>query len=214
MAGTQPKKKPFGRARPPKGFPKDRSLYADPENWRYPLHTPWHVRAARRYFDDHANRNKYSRDEQDYIDSRINEAIAKSNAVSKRVGNRGQRPQPPASPSELGGLSLPDLLTVFLGEARFERARLLDDSLVSISHEDSDVIEARVKEYMVKIDIPNRTILHDCQDWQNNMASKNLCKHIGKLLMMLDDGKSTNILRQILRARDRWSFTSPAAGTG
>lgn len=85
----------------------------------------------------------------------------------------------------------------------------MDDSLVSITRENSDVIEGRVKDYLFRIDIPNLTILHDCQDWRNNKDSKNMCKHLGKLFMMLDDGKSANILRQILREKDRWSFTAP-----
>lgn len=213
MVGTQPRKKAFGRDRPPKGYPKDRSLYADPENWRYPLHTPWHARAARRYFDDPANRNKYSKEEQVYVDWRINEALAKSTAVSETIERRDHRPRSPTSASQIDSLSLEDMLTIFLGPARLERARGMDDSLVSISQENSETIEARVKEYVVRIDIPNRTIVHDCQDWRNNMASKRLCKHLGKLLMILDDGKSTNILRQVLREKDRWSFTSPEAGT-
>jgi hypothetical protein len=211
VVGKQPEKKPFGRDGPPKGYPKDRSLYADPENWRYPLHTSWHVRAARRYFDDAANRNKYSKEEQAYIDWRINEALAKSATVAQKRRSREQ-PSPPSSPSQIDALSFHDLLTLFLGRARMERARQMDDSLVSITLENSDVIEGRVKEYVIRIDIPNRTILHDCQDWRNNMASKMMCKHLGKLLMMLDEGKSANILRQVMKERDRWSFISPNDG--
>ena len=86
----------------------------------------------------------------------------------------------------------------------------MDDSLVSIDKENSHVIEGRVKGYIVRIDIPNRTIVHNCQDWQNNMASKQLCKHLGKLFLVLDDGKSASILRQMLREKDIWSFISPA----
>jgi len=88
----------------------------------------------------------------------------------------------------------------------------MDDSLVSISQEDSDVTEGRVKDYTFRIDIPNRTITHDCQDWQNNMSSKNLCKHLGKVFLVLDDGKSTSILRQIIREMGQWSFTAPQPG--
>jgi len=211
--GTQPKKKALGRDHPPKGYPKDRSLYADPENWRYPLHTSWHVRAARRYFDDPANRNKYSNDEQAYVDWRINEALAKSTTASETMESRDRRHPSPTSAREIDALSLQELLTIFLGPARLERARGMDDSLVSISQENSEAIEAHVKEYVVRIDFSNRVIIHDCQDWLNNMASKRLCKHLGKLLMILDDGKSRNILREVLREKDRWSFTSPDVGS-
>lgn len=210
MVGRKPERRPFGRDGPPKGYPKDQSLYADPENWRYPLHTSWHARAARRYFDEPANRNKYSPDEQEYIDWRINEALKKSGSGRAQAKSKPRKPSPPVlSTQEIDALSLEDLLRAFLGNARLKRAREMDDSLVSITRENSDVIEGRVKDYVFRIDIPNRTILHDCQDWRNNKDSKNMCKHLGKLFMMLDDGKSANILRQILREKDRWSFTAP-----
>ena len=206
MAGIQPRKKPFGRNMPPKGYPRNPSVYADPQNWRYPLHTAWHAQAARRYFDDPANRNKYSGEEQVYIDGRINKALKRFRSKGKAVKIHEQ----PAIPSQLETMTLLDLLRSFLGPARLDRARHMDDSLVSIDKENSDVIEGRVKEYIVRIDVPNRTIVHNCQDWQNNMASKQLCKHLGKLFLVLDDGKSTSILRQMLREKDLWSFTSPA----
>jgi hypothetical protein len=208
LVGKKPEKKPFGRDGPPRRYPKDQSLYADPENWRYPLHTSWHARAARRYFDDPTNRNKYSKEEQDYIDWRIHQALDEFGATGGEQGKRKRSLQVPP-PQKLDELSLQDLLRTFLGAPRFERARQMDESLVWISHETSDVIEGKVKEYVVRIDMPNRKILHDCQDWRNNMATKNMCKHIGRLLLNLDEGKATNILRQVLREKDLWSFVSP-----
>lgn len=211
MIGKKPEKKPFGRDGPPKGYPKDQSLYADPENWRYPLHTSWHANAARRYFDDQRNRRKYSKEEQEYVDWRINQALK---AKAKPTVKRAARPAPPAwSAKEIDALSLEDLLLSLLGGPRLQRARQMDDSLVSISHETSTEIEGAVKEYLVKIDIPNRTIMHNCQDWRNNMASKNMCKHLGRLMLSLDDGKATNILRQVLKEKDRWSFIAPNDGS-
>jgi hypothetical protein len=77
MVGKKPEKKPFGRDGPPRGYPKDQSQYAGPENWRYPLHTHWHARAARRYFDEWSNRGKYTEEERAYIDWRIDQALKK-----------------------------------------------------------------------------------------------------------------------------------------
>ena len=213
MAGKKPERKRFGRDSPPKGYPKNQSLYADPDNWRYPLHTSWHARAARRYFDDPANRNKYSPEEQEYIDWRINLALSelKDDGVVRKPTSR-TAPAVPAN--KIAELSLDELLRKFLGAARLERAKQMDDSLVSITLENSDLIEGKVKDYVVRIDIPNRTILHDCQDWQNNMDSKNMCKHVGKLLLTLDEGKAANILRAVLREMGEWSFTSPKGEKG
>ena len=208
MVGKKPEKRPFGRTGPLKGYPKDQSLYADPENWRYPLHTSWHVRAARRYFDDPTNRGKYSQEEQDYIDWRINEAIEKSSPIQAKAKLSPRNSRPTIPDREIGSFSLGDLLRTFLGSPRLKRAREMDDSLVSITQENSNIIEGRVKEYVFRIDLPNRTISHNCQDWINNMESKNMCKHLGKLFLMLDEGKSTNILRQVLKEKDSWLFTA------
>ena len=211
MAGRKPEKKRFGREGPPKGYPKDQSLYADPENWRYPLHTSWHARAARRYFDDPSNRNKYTPEEQEYIDSRIDQALKKLGTHAATLGHR-KRPSP-AALAENEDRSLEQLLRLFLGAPRLQRARETDDSLVSISQESSNIIEGKVKDYSVRIDLANRTILHDCQDWSNNLASKNMCKHLGKFLLMLDEEKATQILKQILKELDKWSFIAPDTPT-
>src|SRR5208282_4688120 len=96
LVGRKPERKPFGRDGPPSRYPKDQSLYADPENWRYQLHTSWHARAARRYFDDPSNRNKYSSEEQEYIDSRIDQALQKLGVQAGTAGRR-KRSSPTAS---------------------------------------------------------------------------------------------------------------------
>jgi hypothetical protein len=170
------------------------------------------VSAARRYFDDPANRNRYSKEEQSYIDWRINQALSKSK-VGSAAGRSVRRPPAAVSAEQVDALSFEDLLRTLLGASRLERAKQMDESLISISHETSTAVEGTVKEYVVKIDIPNRTILHDCQDWRKNMASKNMCKHLGRLLMSLDEGKATDILRRVLREKDLWSFISPNAET-
>jgi hypothetical protein len=212
LIGRKPERKRFGRDGAPRGYPKDKSLYADPENWRYPLHTPWHARAARRYFDDLSNRNKYSSEEQQYIDSRIDQALLKLGVQAGTAGPR-KRLSPVALPSGNEARSLDQLLRLFLGASRLQRAREIDDSLVSISQESSGIIEGKVKDYSVRIDLANHTILHDCQDWRNNIASKNMCKHLGKFLLILDEEKATDILEQVLRGIGQWSFIAPDAPT-
>jgi len=212
LVGRKPERKTFGRDGLPKGYPKDQSLYADPENWRYPLHTSWHARAARRYFDDPSNRNKYSSEEQQYIDSRIDQALQKLAVQTGTAGHR-KRTSPTALRSGNEERSLEQLLRLFLGAPRLQRAREIDDSLVSLSQESSSIIEGKVKDYSIRIDLANRTILHDCQDWRNNVASKNMCKHLGKFLSILNEEKATDILKQVLREIGEWSFTAPDAPT-
>jgi len=208
LKGKKPQKKPFGRDSPPRGYPKDPSVYADPENWRYPLHTSWNAKAARRYFDEASNRGKYSEEEQAYIDWCIDEAL-------KRFGHQSgigvtKRP-PPRSPSRkrIEQLSLGELLKLFLGTARLKRAEEMEDSLVSTSNATPERIDAKVKDYVVHIDLKNHTILHDCEDWRKNMDTKNLCKHLGKLLLSLDQNTALDLLRSMLKDREQWKFAAP-----
>jgi hypothetical protein len=208
LTGKKPERKPFGRDGPPKGYPKDQKVYADPENWRYPLHTPWNAKAARRYFDEWSNRAKYTEEEQTYIDSRINEALKRFEQQAESKGTR--RPSPkPRSRKKTEQLSLQELLKLFLGAARLQRAEEMEDSLVSISKTSPEEIEGKVKNYVVQINVKKRTILHDCQDWRKHMESRNMCKHLGKFFLNLDSDTATDLLRDILRNIQQWKFVAP-----
>jgi len=210
LVRKKPEKKPFGRDGPPRGYPKDPAVYADPENWRYPLHTSWHAKAARRYFDDSPNRTKYSKEEQEYIDWRINQALQEFGTKTESTTSH-KRPLPTAPKrAKLEELSLEQLLRLFIGGPRLQRAREIEDSLVSLPLISEDGLTGTVKEYSVRIDMKNRTITHDCQDWRKNMDSKNMCKHLGKLFLSLDEGRATDILRQVLKEKEQWSFTAPS----
>jgi hypothetical protein len=208
LKGERPEKKPFGRNAPPAGYPKDQSVYADPENWRYPLHTPWHAKAARRYFDDWPNRAKYTEEERRYIDWRIDEALKKFEA--RALSNKSKRP-PLKIPAKknIEEMPLNDLLKLFLGAARLARVDEIDDSVVSISKTSSDELAGKVKDYVIEIDLKNRTILHDCQDWRKNIDSKNMCKHLGKFLRTLGNERAANLLRDIIKNREAWRFVAP-----
>jgi len=209
MAGKKPNRKPFGRESPPKGYPKDQSVYADPENWRYPLHTPWHAKAARRYFDDWSNRRKYAEDERAYIDSRINEALKEFDAKATTKANVRNRKARASKSKETAGHPLEEFLQPFLDAGRIRRATEINDSLVTILEITPTEIRARVKEYSVQIAVNNKTIVHDCQDWRNNITSKKMCKHLAKLFMMLDTSKARELLGDITNNRDQWTFTAP-----
>jgi len=205
MVGKKPGRKPFGREGPPKGYPKNQSLYADPENWRYPLHTPWHAKAARRYFNDWPNRSKYTEDERAYIDWRINQAIEKfqtSTTQTKPIRSKLADKKPEE-------LSLEELLELFLGPARLKRADEIGDSLVSIIEVGTHEIFGKVKEYTVKIDAKNRRILHDCQDWRNNLDSKRMCKHLGKFILTMNRKTAADLMADVLRNKDQWRFVAP-----
>ena len=92
---------------PPKGYPTSRDQYADPENYKYPLDTQAHVRAALSYFSKSGNRGSYSGDEQKFMWRRILAAARKykidvSPDVKKRAEAVGD-PDPDDQDDDGGG---------------------------------------------------------------------------------------------------------------
>jgi hypothetical protein len=89
---------------------------------------------------------------------------------------------------------------------RIKRAQHIKDDEVTIQQKTPSEIRAMVKEYHVVIDTQNRVIMHDCADWSKMLPSKKLCKHLGKLLLILDKEKATTLLRQIYSNKESWNF--------
>lgn len=207
MVGKKPDKKPHGRDGPPTGYPKDKSIYADPENWKYPLHTSWHAKAARRYFDDPLNREKYSEDERAYIDWRINKALNKFHKTLTKASTRTT----PSRRRNTSSVPLEENLLAFMDAGRIQRGVEIDDSLVTIEESTPEMLRARVKDYIVQIDMANKIILHDCEDWRKHIGAKKMCKHFAKLLTVIDYSSAKQLLERITSEKDRWNFTASGA---
>ncbi len=209
--GRRPERRPYGRPVPPPGYPKDRELYADPENLLYPVNTPVRARLARRYFDDEKNRSKYTEDERQYIDAKINDALlrfgfAVTEEDAKKTIQRTRKASMELSPSELENATAEEILLYFLGKARLERAQAIDSSLITIESITGDTLSAKVKDYTIEINIPEHYIEHNCPDWENWSEQKMMCKHIGKVFLSLDEKISTPLLKKIYSEKDVWQF--------
>ena len=95
---------------------------------------------------------------------------------------------------------------VFLaGEKRFERSKEISDENVSFKIEGESIV-ATVKNYRVEIDVKNRRIFHDCEDWKKSAESKRFCKHLVKLFLKMPRDISLKILEDISGNIDDWSF--------
>jgi hypothetical protein len=114
---------------PPKGYPTSRDQYADPENYKYPLDTYDHARAALGYFSHADNRSGYSPEEQKYIWRRII-AAAKRHGIelSDDVKKHAEK----------------------LGDADLEVNEELDEKKLSelVDKKLAEVLPAKVKEQM------------------------------------------------------------------
>lgn len=209
--GSRPSKKPGGRTGPPPRYPKDQEKYADPENWKYPVHSPAHARAARRYFDRERNRAKYDEDERKFVDNRIDKALMKFGVALKVKGGKADREESTLEPdipsdTELESMNREELLHILLGDARMERAKGIQDSQLSFWDE-GDSIVATVKRYHVRIDVDLWRIAHDCADWERRLSLGLFCKHLGKVFLSLPEERAAELLKGILKKRDSWEFT-------
>ena len=212
VRAVKPTRKKDGRLGPPEGYPKDSEKYADPANWKYPVHTPFHARAARRYFNEPRNRAKYTPEEQAYIDKKINEALERFGvAVKIKDGTiedeAGTIQADVPMNKDIDKMSLEELLLVFLGTNRLASAKGIDPTVVSVDKETETLFTGRVKDYSIRIDRKEKRIEHDCVDFRTNRAmGRLLCKHLGTFLMRVDRRRATRLLRDLLRGRDWWAF--------
>jgi len=74
---TEPNEMESGHKSAPKGYPKKKIEYADPKNFKYPIDTEEHARAAWSYIHQERNRKGYTSEELAYIESRIKRALKK-----------------------------------------------------------------------------------------------------------------------------------------
>ena len=209
---VKPTRRRDGRPGPPQGYPKDPDKYADPANWKYPVHTPFHARAARRYFNEPRNRVRYTPEEQAYIDKKINGALERFGVAVKIRGGTiedeaGTIQADVPLNKDIDKMSFEELLLVFLGTNRLASAKGIDSSLVSVDKDTETLLAGQVKEYSVRIDRKEKRIEHDCVDFRTNRAvGRLMCKHLGAFLVRVDSPKAVRLLRELLRERDHWTF--------
>ncbi len=104
------------------------------------------------------------------------------------------------------GVTFENFFKVFIDKTRLKRARDIKDEEVTVQEVTENQVRALVKEYHIVIDLRKRVVLHDCADWNRVFPSKRFCKHLGKLLLSLDKGKASEILRQIYINKKFWEF--------
>ncbi len=102
------------------------------------------------------------------------------------------------------------LVSAFLEEGRLERARELVGKVV-VEEAGGEKVKAKVKEYTVIINIPDRRLAHDCEDWVKRIGQKQFCKHVAALFLALNPEESARILTLICRNLDSWVFEAGKA---
>ncbi len=103
-------------------------------------------------------------------------------------------------------MNILDLLQLLAGKNRFERGIKIDTRDVKIIEDTNNLIIAKVRDYDITIDLDNKVIIHNCGDWERAVVEKRLCKHLVKLLTLINRDKSVKLLRDLILNRDLWTF--------
>ncbi len=103
-------------------------------------------------------------------------------------------------------MSFESLMHYFVPAERLQRAEQIEDSELTIREQNAGRVDAVIRGYHIVIDAEAATISHDCADWGRVLATKKLCKHIAKLLLLMNREKATEMLRKMYTQQDKWRF--------
>jgi len=104
------------------------------------------------------------------------------------------------------GLSVADLLMRFTTTSRLQRAEEIGDEELEVKRNAAGRVEARIRDYSIEVNQKNKSIRHDCDDWQKGLDMKRMCKHIDKLFLSLPKEQAKEILITIWEEKDKWRF--------
>jgi len=141
--------------------------------------------------------------------NRVKEKIVKHNlekrplAYEKRLVEYGVR---------LVGLSVENLLLKMTDEARLERGREIGDDELSIEEATDERVYASIRDYMIDMDLVEKVIMHNCDDWRKGLGMKRICKHLCKLFLTLPEEQALRIVKDLVEEKNRWTFRNNVGG--
>jgi uncharacterized protein YecE (DUF72 family) len=100
------------------------------------------------------------------------------------------------------------LLLAFTDAKRLSRAKEIRDDELQISKQTLRRIEATIRNYKVVIDLDDKKILHNCEDWAKGLASKRICKHVIKVILSSERNVASLLLKDLKMDKNEWKFES------
>lgn len=111
------------------------------------------------------------------------------------------------------------LLKAFLDKGTLNRAVNVSDDSIKLSLFDynkgiinAQVIGSKENRYIIEINIKNKSLKHDCQDFvTKRLDHKKFCKHLVKLFLFLkekDENSAKRFLEAITENIEKWEFLS------
>lgn len=105
---------------------------------------------------------------------------------------------------------LVDLLGSLMGETRLARSFTIPDGDVNVKEADSGMITADIRNYGLTMNAASKTIVHNCGDWERSIETRQLCKHIGKVLLTIPEETALLWVSRIHENLDNWKFEKPS----
>ncbi len=85
----------------------------------------------------------------------------------------------------------------------------IHDNDVSVGVATNDRIEAKIRAYSLMMNRDSKTISHDCGDWERSVETRQLCKHVGRVLLTIPVEIATGWADQIHEDVEKWKFKVP-----
>lgn len=104
---------------------------------------------------------------------------------------------------------LVEFLGTIMGETRLARSFTIPDDDVQIREANPKIILANIRKYALRMEMSQRTIVHDCGDWERAVETRQLCKHIGKVLLTIPEPIALEWVSAIQENLDAWKFEQP-----
>ncbi len=103
-----------------------------------------------------------------------------------------------------------DALSSLMGESRLARALSISDDEVDVRIANREKVEAGIRDYRLVMDMKAKTISHDCGDWERSMDTRQLCKHVGRVLLAMPSDIALQWTSKIQSEQENWTFQRPS----
>ena len=104
-------------------------------------------------------------------------------------------------------LGVEDLLLQLSTKSRVERGSKIADEELVVKESSDETIKAEVRDYKIEVDLKEKVLTHDCDDWRKGLGIKRICKHVAKLFLSLQPEDAKKVLGDLLENKDSWIFS-------
>ena len=108
-------------------------------------------------------------------------------------------------------LNIEELLSRITDRGRLERGRKIKDEEIVIEESSHERFRAKTRRYRIEVDRKSKVLRHDCDDWKKGLGIRRICKHVVKLFLMIPKEESREVVEDILKNKDDWSFQTYVA---